>query len=49
MKQKKEELNRYEMSYSQADCGWMVVYASSYEEAKEMFENGDYVIEEGDE
>ena len=40
-----KKLNRYEMSYSQAECGWMVVYANSYEEALELFENGEYEIE----
>ena len=40
------KLNRYVMSWSQADGGWMVVYAKYLSEAEEKFENGEYVIEE---
>jgi hypothetical protein len=36
------------MSFSQADNAWMVVYANSLEEAEEMFENGEYELEEED-
>lgn len=45
MTKEKEELNRYQMGWSQADGGWMVCYAHTLEEAEEMFEDGDYVIE----
>ena len=38
-------MERYVMTYSQADCAWVVVYANSLEEAEEKFENGDYVLE----
>lgn len=46
---KKEKLNRYQMGWSQADGGWIVVYAHDLEEAEMLFEEGDYVIEEDDE
>lgn len=36
---------RYEMGWSQADCGMMVVYADCIESAEEKFENGEYSIE----
>ena len=36
---------RYVMGYSQAENANMVVYADSYEEAEELFENGVYVLE----
>ncbi len=39
------KLNRYVMSWSQADCGWMVVYAHDLTEAEAKFEDGDYNIE----
>ena len=39
-------MNIYEMSYSQADGGYWVVYAETYEEALEKWENGEYEIEE---
>lgn len=39
-------MKKYQMEYSQAESGWMVVYADSLEEAEEKFENGEYVIEE---
>lgn len=42
-------MNRYLMCWSQADCGWMVVYANDYEEALMKFEDGDFEIDEGDE
>jgi len=45
---KKQKLNRYQMSWSQADCGWMVVYAHDLREAEEKFEDGEYVIEPED-
>ena len=38
-------MKRYVMAWSQAACAWMVVYASCLEEAEELFENGEYVIE----
>lgn len=38
--------NRYVMGYSEADSGIMVVYASSVEEAEELFENGEFVVED---
>lgn len=34
------------MDWSQAEGKWMVVYAFSYEEAKEKFENGEFCLEE---
>lgn len=37
------------MNWSQAECGWQVVYANDLNEAEEKYENGDYVIEEDDE
>ena len=40
-----KKLNRYEMAWSQADGGWMVVYAHTYEDAEEKFEDGNYTIE----
>ena len=40
------KLNRYVMSYSQADGAWMVVYARDLNEAEEKFENGNYELEE---
>lgn len=40
-----EDLNRYEMGWSQADKGWMVVYAHDMREAEGKFENGEYEIE----
>lgn len=43
---KEEKLNRYQMGWSQADNGWIVVYAHDLEEAEMLFEEGDYVIEE---
>lgn len=39
-------MQRYYMCYSQAEGGWCVVYARTYEEAEEKWENGDYTIEE---
>jgi len=41
----KKKLNRYLMSWSQADNAWMVVYAHTLEEAQEKFEDGDYVLD----
>ena len=41
----KGKLNRYEMCWSQADCGWMVVYAHDLNEAEEKFLDGEFVIE----
>ena len=43
------KLNRYEMGYSQAECGVMVVFAPTYEEAVAKFEAGDYEVEVYDE
>ena len=39
-------MNRYVMSWSQADRMWMVVYAACLEDAEEMFEDGIYELEE---
>jgi len=41
-----EKLNRYVMGWSQAYCGWMVVYAECLEDAEAKFENGECTIEE---
>ena len=38
--------SRYVMGYSQAESGWMVVYAHCLEEAEKLFENGDYTLED---
>lgn len=38
-------MNRYVMSWSQADSMWMVVYAATLEDAEEMFEDGIYELE----
>lgn len=46
MKHSNKRLNRYEMGWSEADNGWMVVYAHDLNEANEKFENGEYDIEE---
>lgn len=43
---KKQKLNRYQMSWSQADGAWMVVYAHTLEEAEELFEDGNYELEQ---
>ena len=43
---KKNKLNRYLMSWSQADNAWMVVYANDLSEAEAKFENGDYELED---
>lgn len=45
----KVKLNRYEMGYSHAERGTMVVYAQTYEEAVENFEKGDYKVQMYDE
>ena len=39
-------MEKYQMGWSQADGGWMVVKANSLEEAEEKFENGEFEIEE---
>ena len=39
-------MNRYVMSWSQADSMWMVVYAATLEDAEEMFEDGIYELED---
>lgn len=44
-----KKLNRYVMSWSQADAQWMVVYARTLEEAEERFENGIYELEDDEE
>ena len=44
----RKKLNRYEMSWSQADHAYMVVYAHDLNEAEEKFENGEYVLEDED-
>ena len=38
--------NRYVMSYSEAMCMDMVVYANTLDEANEKFENGEFIYEE---
>ena len=38
------KLHRYDMGWSQADGGWMVVWARDLNEAEAKFENGDYEI-----
>ena len=43
-----KKMNRYQMSWSQADNAWLVVYARDLNEAEEKFENGDYEIESED-
>lgn len=43
---KKNLMHRYVMSWSQADGGWMVVYARDLEEAEAKFEDGIYTIEQ---
>lgn len=40
------KMNRYVMSWSQADSMWMVVYAATLEDAEEMFEDGIYELED---
>jgi len=40
--------NRYLMGYSQAESGWMVVYAHTKDEAVAKFESGDFQIEDND-
>jgi hypothetical protein len=37
---------RYVMSYSEAMCMDMVVYANTLDEANELFENGEFIYEE---
>ena len=37
---------RYVMSYSEAMCMDMVVYANTLDEANEKFENGEFIYEE---
>ena len=39
------KLIRYDMGWSQADNGWIVVYAHSLDEAEMKFEAGEYQIE----
>lgn len=39
-------MEKYQMGWSQADGGWMVVYANDLNEAQEKFENGEFEIEE---
>lgn len=39
-------MHRYLMGWSQAECGWIVVYAHDLEEAQEKYECGEYRIEE---
>lgn len=41
-----EEVKEYNMGWSQADGGWMIVKACSLEEAEKYFEEGDYEIRE---
>jgi hypothetical protein len=40
-----EHKKRYVMSYSEAMCMDMVVYANTLEEANELFENGEFIYE----
>lgn len=47
-KSRKDTQHRYVMSWSQADNGWMVVYARDIKEAEMKFEDGDYTIEDED-
>ena len=39
-------MNKYVMSYSQADGCNLIVYADCYEEAEEKYENGEYILED---
>ena len=39
-------MNKYVMGYSQADGCNMIVYADSYEEAEEKYENGEFSLED---
>lgn len=39
-------MEKYQMGWSQAEGGWMVVYANGLNEAQEKFENGEFEIEE---
>lgn len=39
-------MKRYVMGYSQADGCNMIVFADSYEEAQEKFENGEFTLED---
>lgn len=41
-------MTRYIMSYSQAYRCNIIVYADSYEEAQEKFENGDFEFEDNE-
>ena len=41
-----DEVQEYNMGWSQADGGWMIVRACTLEEAEELFEDGDYEIRE---
>ena len=40
------KLNRYVMGWSQAYASYMVVYATSLEDAEERFENGEFTYEQ---
>lgn len=42
----RKKQNRYVMSYSEAMCMDMVVYANTLDEANEKFENGEFIYEE---
>lgn len=44
-KKKGTRLHRYNMGWSQADNGWIIVYAHDLREAETLFEDGDYEIE----
>lgn len=39
-------MKRYVMGWSQAEHGWMVVYADDLEEAEMKFEGGENTIED---
>lgn len=41
----KKKYNRYVMCYSQAECGYCVVYARCLEEAEKKWEDGEYIVE----
>lgn len=38
-------MNKYQLCWSQAEGGWVTVYASDLREAEEKFKNGEYTIE----
>ena len=40
-----KKVNRYVMSWSQADRAWMVVYAECLEDAEMKWMDGEFVLE----